>query len=256
LPVVAAECGCVYSCGLGSEEAPGRWRVVHEHWAPEPIAARVDRWCVEGQCTEAFFGEIVCSGICPPRPAEPNCRLVDDRCEVVAPAAVRPEPAQAAPQPSKTWPFYAWDRAEAIVYNQVPYGPNIPLRVYDGDNGWSPRISGRKPISAEQAGRAVEWVVATGGEIEVSECAFPRHAVVLYSGQTPVGTANVCFECGDILVWPDLDPPARDGESAAAAKQRARRNKKKLAAYDRVFPQWQAFFRDELGFSLAPPPRR
>ncbi|WAS95555.1 hypothetical protein [Nannocystis punicea] len=81
LPVVAADCGCVYSCGLGTEQEPGRWSVAHEHWAPQAITARVDRWCVDGRCTEAFFGEIVCSGICPPKPAEPNCRLVDDHCE-------------------------------------------------------------------------------------------------------------------------------------------------------------------------------
>lgn len=84
LPVVAAECGCVYTCGLGTEQQPGRWSVAHEFWAPHPVLARVDRWCVAGQCTEAFFGELPCSGICPPKPAEPGCRLVDDHCEVAA----------------------------------------------------------------------------------------------------------------------------------------------------------------------------
>lgn len=258
LPVVAAECGCVYSCGLGTEDAPGRWSVAHEHWAPDPIVARVDRWCAEGQCTEAFFGEIVCGGICSPRPAEPNCRLVGDRCEVAPSAVATPAPTgePAALRSIAAWPFSAWDRAEAITYNHVPHGPGVPLRVYDAAHGWSPKIVERKPITAAQAERAVGWVVATGGEVEVSKCAFPRHAVVLYAGQTPVGTANVCFECGDILVWPDLDrPPDYDDESAAAAKRRERTYKQKLTAYKKVFPQWERFFRDELGFSLTPPQR-
>lgn len=238
LPVVAAECGCVYACGLGTEQAPGRWSVEHVHWGRHPIAARVDRWCVDGQCTDAFFGEIVCGAVCPPRPADPNCRLVEDRCES---AAAKVEP----PRPIAGWPFHAWDRAEAITYNHVPYGPGVPLRVYDVEHGWSPKIVERRPISAEQAERAVGWVRATGGEVEVSKCAFPRHAVVLYAGEAPVGTVNVCFECGDILVWPDVGD--------AAPSERAYR--KKLAAYKKVFPNWERLFRDELGFSLAPPLR-
>jgi hypothetical protein len=72
LPVVAAECGCVYSCGVGTRDAEG-WSVAHSFWGDTPVRARVDRWCVEGQCTEAFFGEIVCDGICAPRPADPSC---------------------------------------------------------------------------------------------------------------------------------------------------------------------------------------
>lgn len=239
LPVVAAGCGCVYSCGLGTEQAPGRWSVEHVHWGRHPIAARVDRWCVDGQCTEAFFGEIVCGAICPPRPADPTCRLVEDRCES---AAAKGEPAR----PIAGWPFRAWDRAEAITYNHVPYGPGVPLRVYDLEHGWSPKIVERKPITAEQADRAVSWVRATGGEVEVSKCAFPRHAVVLYAGEAPIGTVNVCFECGDILVWPGL-VGAGAGEPAYM--------KPKLAAYKKVFPKWEKFFRDELGFSLTPPLR-
>lgn len=234
LPVVAAECGCVYSCGLGTEASPGRWSVAHEHWAPHPVGARVDRWCVDGQCTDAFLGEIVCSGICPPKPADPHCRLAGDRCESTAPA-----PIPATIKKISEWPFHEWDRAEAITYNHVPYGPGVPLRVYDATHGWSPKIVERKPITAEQARHAASWVRATGGEVEVSKCAFPRHAVVLYAGDIPVGTANVCFECGDILVWPDITAPTN--------------SKKQMTAYKKVFPEWEHLFRDELGFSLTPP---
>lgn len=186
---------------------------------------------VDGQCTEAFFGELPCGGICPPKPAEADCRLVDDHCEVVAPAGEAAVKAPAAPTKAiATWPFIAWDRAEAITFNNVAYGPGIPLRVYDADHGWSPKIVDRKPISQEQAARAVGWVIATGGELEVSKCAFPRHAVVLYAGEAPVGTANVCFECGDILVWPHLDAPPDHGNwTDKAEKQWNRRLKKKLS---------------------------
>jgi hypothetical protein len=290
LPVVAAECGCVYSCGLGTEEAAGEWSVRHEFWGAAPVKARVDRWCVDGRCTEAFFGEIVCSGICPAKPAEPNCRLVGERCEVagdgaanvgsgaageaasttpgaptnpavsVAPTTATTPTTAAVPgapttpaQKTSRWPFLAWDRAEAIAYNHVPYGPGVPLRVYDADHGWSPKIVERRPITAEQGARVVEWVIATGGELEVSKCAFPRHAVVLYAGETPVGTANVCFECGDILVWPHIDaPPDYSAWDDKQERAWARKLKKKMAGYKRVFPQWERFFRDELGLPLSP----
>lgn len=72
LPVVAADCGCVYSCGVGTLDADG-WSVVHPRWGDTPVRARVDRWCVEGECTDAFLGEIVCGGICAPRAADPSC---------------------------------------------------------------------------------------------------------------------------------------------------------------------------------------
>lgn len=251
LPVVAAACGCVYSCGLGVEAAPGRWSVEHEHWAPLAVTARVDRWCVDGRCTEAFFGELPCSAICSPRPAEPLCRLADDRCVLAMPAV----DARPAAKPSDAWPFVAWDRAEAFAFNHVPYGPGAPLRVYDATHGWSEKIVERRSITAAQAERAVGWVRETGGDVEVSKCPFPRHAVVLYAGDVPVGTINVCFECGDILVWPALDPAIADDPSPAALRRREKAYKKKLAAYDRVFPRWQGFFRDEVGFPLTPPKR-
>jgi hypothetical protein len=90
-------------------------------------------------------------------------------------------------------------------------------------------------------------------EVLVSKCGFPRHAVVLFAGDTPVGSVNVCFECGYILVWPDGDPPLDYEHWSAAAKQQYERSyRRKLAAYKRVFPAWERFFRDELGLPLAP----
>lgn len=163
-----------------------------------------------------------------------------------APAASEVPAAPARPLvASKTWPFVVWDRAEAFSFNHVAYGPGVQLRVYDGQ-AWSPKIVARRPVSAEQGERAVQWVVATRGEIEVSKCPFPRHAVVLYAGETPVGSVNVCFECGDILVWPEFEPPPADG-------QEERRIRLQMTGYKKVFPRWEKFFRDELGLPLAPP---
>ena len=35
-----------------------------------------------------------------------------------------------------TWPFTAWDRAEVVTYNHVPYGPGVALRAYDAAHGF------------------------------------------------------------------------------------------------------------------------
>ncbi|MFO0546918.1 MAG: hypothetical protein U0271_00955 [Polyangiaceae bacterium] len=79
LPVVAAECGCVYTCGVGHEDSPGRYSVEHPFWR-EPLQAKVDQWCSDGECTRAFFADIVCDGICGPRPADATCHFDGDRC--------------------------------------------------------------------------------------------------------------------------------------------------------------------------------
>jgi hypothetical protein len=80
LPIVAASCGCVYSCGVGTEVTPGAWSVTHATWGITPIVAKVAPWCVGGVCTDAFHGEIVCSVICTPKPADPTCHFQGDAC--------------------------------------------------------------------------------------------------------------------------------------------------------------------------------
>jgi hypothetical protein len=171
-------------------------------------------------------------------------------------AVAVPDVAAVVLTPQKDWPFHKWDRAEAVTFNQVQYGPGIPLMAYSAEDGWNPKIADRKAIDAAQAKRAADWTIATTGEVEVSKCAFPRHAIVFYAGDTPVGTTNVCFECGDILVWPDFEPKRDyENESAAEAKKWEKKYKKKLGVYEKVFPQWEKFFRDELGLSIEPPPR-
>jgi hypothetical protein len=183
-----------------------------------------------------------------PAPTEPAASE-----PVVAAAGPAVAPPAAPLEPIATWPFHRWDRAEAIRFNHVPYGPGIPLRAYDAANGWSPKIRGRTPISQEQAAQAVKWTIATGGEVEVSSCPFPRHAIVFLSGETPVGSVNVCFDCGDILVWPDIDrAPDQNIASDAELRRYEQRYKKKLAAYKKIFPRWEKLFRDELGWKLHP----
>ncbi len=164
---------------------------------------------------------------------------------VVADAAPAGPPPDAAPAIA-TWPFTAWDRAEAITFNHVEYGPRIPLYVYTAEQGWSPKLVERYPLTVEQGQRAVGWTIETRGEMEVSKCPFPRHAVVLYAGQTPVASINVCFSCGDILVWPPYEALPEDGKKLEKLYAR------KMKAYDVVFPRWEAFFRDEVGVPLEP----
>ncbi len=75
LPVVAADCGCVYSCGQGWLVGESTYLVRHSFWREHALTARIDEWCVDGECTRAFYGEIVCDGICDPRPADPTCHF-------------------------------------------------------------------------------------------------------------------------------------------------------------------------------------
>lgn len=152
-----------------------------------------------------------------------------------------------------------WDRAEAVLFNHIPYGPGIEgyaLRAWDSEHGMNPSIVERKPIETAIAIRAVELVNATGGGVDVSKCAFPRHAVVFYRGNQPVASVSVCFACGDILVAPDprssideqsITPSDDDADSAAYDAR--------MAIYQQVYPKWQALFRDDIGFSIVPPPR-
>lgn len=167
----------------------------------------------------------------------------------VARSEPRTKPAPVA-RSGKVWPFHAWDRAEAVTFNQFAIRPSTQLQAY-GDEGWSPSLASRKPITQTQATKAVDLVMKTEGGVEVSKCPFPRHAVVLYEGQTPVASINVCFACGDILLWPSWEP-APDWETMTDQQMKAHlaRSEEQLKLYERVFPSWEVFFRDELGLSI------
>jgi hypothetical protein len=191
-----------------------------------------------------------CNSSAPPPPPPP----------VPPPATapiVVPTLAQAAPdeaprsveRATSTWPYRAWDRAEAITFNRGKLQHPVKLRVVDGD-GWSPEVATRQPMSLKQARRAAALVEVAGGDFLVSNCPLPRHAVVLYDGDEPVGSANVCFTCGDILVWPAVPegvgtrPDFGDGW-------------RRFDEYHaRTLERWKALFEGELHLPTRWPPRR
>lgn len=140
----------------------------------------------------------------------------------------------------KVWPFHAWDHAVAVTFNEFPMRPRTQLRAYD-EHGWSPHVVDKKPLDAAKAKKAVDLATATNGDVLVSKCPFPRHAVVLFEGEVPVASINVCFECGDILLWPRWEPEG-DWSEAKQAKQ--------MKLYDKTFPRWKTFFRDDVGFAV------
>jgi hypothetical protein len=172
----------------------------------------------------------------PAPPAEEAAAAPD---ETATAAATEPGPLV----PAKTWPFVEWDRAVAATYNLHVAGPSGSILAYSEKQGLSAAIKNARDISAEQAGKALALLEKTHGEMMVSRCAYPRHAVILYAGDRPVASINVCFECGDILIDPPYD---RD----PAAEQRKREMMGKLMkVYDRTFPQWKSFFETDLGLA-------
>lgn len=137
----------------------------------------------------------------------------------------------------KIWPFHAWDHAEAVVYNWQPGGPGQE-RVYD-DDGWN-TLKYRAALDQERATWAVAIVQKQHGELLVSKCAFPRHAVVLFDGDTPVASINVCFTCHDIELWPAYTTkPLTEADYTRMAK-----------TSDVMLPAWKHLFADELHFPL------
>ena len=74
LPVVAKECGCVYTCGVGTRMGD-HWMVTHAFWKDTQLKAKIEQWCVDRSCTDVFAAEIVCGGICAPKPAETSCHF-------------------------------------------------------------------------------------------------------------------------------------------------------------------------------------
>jgi hypothetical protein len=162
--------------------------------------------------------------------------------------------ASAPPAPvkrtGKTWPFHAWDRAEAVTFNQFPMRRGARLYAYN-EHGFSSHIVDRRPLDDARAKKAVDLVTQTNGDVNVSKCPFPRHAVVLYEREVPVASINVCFECGDILLWPRwAQEPGWSNLTDKEVKALELRTAKQMKLYEKVFPKWEVFFRDEVGFPI------
>ena len=153
------------------------------------------------------------------------------------------------------WPYAEWSSAKAYTFNFFPRRSGVPYRIYSREQGWSTHIRSAHPLQREQAERALKWTIKLRGDFFASKCPFPRHAVVFFnrSGK-PVGSVNVCFECGDVLVWPKLRRSKR--EIAIEKKQYDRYNDKgkpepeRLQTYDRLFSKWKTFFGQQLGLPL------
>lgn len=179
-----------------------------------------------------------------------NASTPDAGADTSPPAA--PPPVDRA---GKVWPFHPWDRAEAVTFNRFAMRPGVPLHAYD-ERGWSPHLAERKRLASAQAKSAVDLVTETRGDVLISACPFPRHAVVLFDGDVPVASINVCFSCGDILLWPrwSIEPASEKLTKRGRAELELQR-KKQLALYDKVFPQWTSFFRDDVGVAIDEPPR-
>lgn len=168
----------------------------------------------------------------------------------VSAAPTPPAPPAPVERTGKTWPFHAWDRAEAVTFNQFPMRRRVRLYAYN-EHGWSEHIVDRKPLDAAGAKKAVNLVTQTNGGVDVSKCPFPRHAVVLYDHDVPVASINVCFACGDILLWPPWETrPDWSNMTDKQLKELELRSERQMKLYDKVFPKWEVFFRDEVGFSI------
>jgi hypothetical protein len=154
----------------------------------------------------------------------------------------RPKPAPVT-RTGTVWPFHAWDHGEAVTFNQFGERPGVGLYAYDAD-GWSQYVVDRKPLDLPLAKHALDLVKSTEGGVDVSKCPFPRHAVILYAGDEPVASINVCFQCGDILVWPPWPGPA------IGAPGWEPRHERQLALHKQAFPKWKTFFKDDVGFTV------
>ena len=168
------------------------------------------------------------------------------------PAAPAPRPAPVE-RTGKTWPFHTWDRAVAVTFNQFPMRADAQLRAYD-EKGWSPHIVDRKTLTDATAKKSLEIVTAHGGDVAVSKCPFPRHAVVLYDGDVPVASINVCFQCGDVMLWPRWSSAPEPDWNKMTSKQveaHHAREAKRVDRYEATFlPRWKAYFRDDVGFAI------
>lgn len=154
-----------------------------------------------------------------------------------------PPPATSWPAAFKrsSWPHAPWVRARAYTYNFRPYGPGPMLRVYE-DGRWSDTLRHAVALNPSQAAAALELTHRTRGEAHISNCPFPRHAVVFFDeADQPVASVSVCFACGDILVWPPYFPNDRleDRKHALGGPGELTRVG---AAQEEVMPLWQQLF--------------
>ncbi len=119
-------------------------------------------------------------------------------------------------------------------------GPGMKLRIYSQTQGWTEGPRKGPMLSKAQAKTALGLLAKTEGQMIVSKCPFPRHGIVFFQGETPVGSISLCFECGDIMVGPAY------GQSENWEEQVSSRFRKRMKGYKRAFPPWEKLFESEL----------
>lgn len=179
-----------------------------------------------------------------PPPSTPPDAGVADAAIVAAPATSDALPAdKVALRPSKKWPFVEWDAAQAYTFNLRKPGPGAKLHVFRRPQGWTEKPVPGKVLTEAQSKKALQLLAKTQGGMDVSKCPFPRHGIVFSVENVPVGSISVCFECGDILIWPPYSPDPKWED------KKYKRYGKLMRAYDRVFPGWKKLFAKDLGLA-------
>lgn len=150
-----------------------------------------------------------------------------------------------------SWPFQPWSSAKAYTFNNFNMAPGIPLYIYTNKDGWSPHIKSEMEISKALGIRAISLVNRTKGTIEISQCPFPRHAIVFFdTNGKPIASVNVCFECGDILVWPPYFKSKKQEAEKYSLLNPQTEEPLILKAYDDVYPLWMDLFGNDLNMQI------
>ena len=145
-----------------------------------------------------------------------------------------------------SWPPTSWTSAKAYSFNQVDFGPGVELYAYK-DGVWSTNITQEKELTKQQAHDALELNHRLGGTLIVSKCAFPRHAVVFFdANDQPVASINVCFSCGDILVWPPYSLAA-DWNQQRFSQQGSGDMPHIFSAHEQILPVWNSMLLKQMG---------
>ncbi|MAA80158.1 MAG: hypothetical protein CL916_12970 [Deltaproteobacteria bacterium] len=145
----------------------------------------------------------------------------------------------------KSWPPSPWKTAKAYAFNQQEFGPRAQLYAYK-EGVWSTNITQEKELTTQQAHDALELTHRLGGTLRVSKCAFPRHAVVFFNEQEkPVASINICFQCGDILVWPPYSTE-EDWNQQRFSQQGAEEMPLIFDAHEQMLPIWNTILIEQL----------
>lgn len=142
-----------------------------------------------------------------------------------------------------SWPP-SWKTAKAYAFNQQEFGPGVALYAYK-QGVWSANITQETKLTTQQANDAIELTHRLGGTLKVSKCAFPRHAVVFFDEQEqPVASVNVCFQCGDVLVWPPYS--SADNWNQQRFSEQGREMPLVFDAHEQVLPLWKTILIEQL----------